>query len=420
MGSFSSFLRSRTIPVASELPIVDLPTPSTIGSGLSYLNGHPLPIEVWLSTPTGTTPTVMGCGDTGGQCLIRRDTLVTHAPDVEIRAHPGSGGPSFGGIGGGVLQPLGFALLAVYIPNGEALLGDVTNGRVIRALIEFQVIEELDCNFLIGRDATRAYGIDFIESNGVIRIGDMVVPIADCPSKSVEKTLNNSVLLAEDVTVPAHSDVLIPVYLSSRASIPPQHALLFSPGPFVDLPRDLHGRIPHTLMSSDTSALVFSNLCGYPMRLAKGRVVGSVQVLAPNTRMTYFASPADAAPRTDPPFPAPAKFCGLHVSPDPVRIPSDPDAILAEPFGLSAEVSVDDCHVDRVHLQLDEDERPGHDFDALTVTVDKSLTPPMRDQLVSVIRRFAGCFSFGGRRLGKVDLPPMSISINSIFNHNTT
>ena len=46
MGSFSSFLRSRTVSVAGQLPIVDLPTPPSIGGGVSYLNGHPLPIEV--------------------------------------------------------------------------------------------------------------------------------------------------------------------------------------------------------------------------------------------------------------------------------------------------------------------------------------------------------------------------------------
>lgn len=137
LGTYSSFLRSRTVPAAHELPIVDLPIPPSIGCGLSYLNGHPLPIEVWLCAPTSSTPTVMGCGDTGGQCLIRRDTLLSHVPDVEIVDNPTTGGPRFGGIGGGTLQPRGFALIPVYIPNKEALLGDVQRGKVIRAMIEF-------------------------------------------------------------------------------------------------------------------------------------------------------------------------------------------------------------------------------------------------------------------------------------------
>lgn len=89
IGSFSSFLRSHTMSVAGDLPNVDLPTPPTIGRGLSYLNGHLLPIEVWLSHPSNTIPTVMGCGDTGGQCLIRRDTWIAHVPDVHIRDSPG-------------------------------------------------------------------------------------------------------------------------------------------------------------------------------------------------------------------------------------------------------------------------------------------------------------------------------------------
>ena len=53
--------------------------------------------------------------------------------------------------------------------------------------IEFQVIHELNCN---GRDATRAYGIDFLESGGIIRIGYVEVPIADHCSRDVYMTLN--------------------------------------------------------------------------------------------------------------------------------------------------------------------------------------------------------------------------------------
>lgn len=252
------------------------------------------------------------------------------------------------------------------------------------------MIDQLDCNFLIGRDATRAYGIDFIESDGVVRIGGLEVPIADRTSRCVEKTLNCSVLLAEDVTAPALSDILIPVSLSP--AIPCHLALLFSPCPFVDLPRDLHGRIPHTLMSPDTSALIFSNLCSSPMRLTKGTLMGSVDIVAPNTKMTHFASPsADAS-------------TGPHSSPD-------PDTLVAEPFGLSAEVSVDDRHCEQLLLQLDDDERPASGFDSLRVTIDKSLTSPMKTQLSALLRKFAGCFAFDGRRLGRVDLPPMSIPI---------
>lgn len=303
-----------------------------------------------------------------------------------------------------MLQPLGFALVPIYIPTREALLGDVTFGKIIRVQIEFQVIEELDCNFLIGRDATRAYGIHFIESDGVIRIGDMVVPIADCPPRRVHQaTLNNSVVLTEDTTVPAPSDVLLPISLSSHASIPSQQALLFSTGSFVDMPRDLYGRVPHTLMSSATSALIFPNLCSSPMRLPKGTVMGSIQVLAPNTRMTYFAFPVNAVV-AHPPLPP---SCHLHVVPD-------PDTVSAAPFGLSAEVSVDDRHVEQIHLQLDEDKRPGSDVDALTITVDKSLSSAMKDQLSAVIRKFVGCFAFSGRRLGKVDLPTMSVSVDDL------
>ena len=262
-----------------------------MGDGLSYLNGHPLPIEVWLSTPTAATPTVVGCGDTGGQCLIRHDILTSMAPDACIRKNP-TKGPCFGGIGGGVLHPLGFALILVYIPNKEALLGDTTHGRIVKLHIEFQVITELDCNFLIGRYAIAAYGIDFIESDGVVRVGDVDVPIADHHSRYTRQTFNDAVLVSADVTIPPHCDVLIPISVSS--CFPARQTLLFSPHPFVDLPRELHGRLPSTLMYSTTPVLTFSNMCSFPMRLSKGSVVGSVVLLAANTKMTHFARP-DAA-----------------------------------------------------------------------------------------------------------------------------
>ena len=399
----SSFLRSRTVPHADELQIVDLPTPSSIGEGFSYLNGHPLPIEVWLSPPTDHTPTVVGCGDSGGQCLIRHDVLTSFVPDVVLRPNPLKA-PSFGGIGGGIMHPLGFAFIPVYIPDREALLGDTSRGRIVKLFIEFQVVTELDCNFLIGRDATSAYGIDFIESDGIIRIGDVVIPIADHCSRLTRRDFNDSVRVTADVTIPPHQDALIPIAVSS--CFPAFHTLLFAPRAFVDLPRELHGRLPSTLLYSTTPVLTFSNMCNSPIRLSKGSVVGSVQLLAANTKMTYFASPGTVAPSA----PAPAAPSG---SPDRevVRC-ADPDSVLAEPFGLSADIGVDDRHVEHVRLPLAEWERPAPGCDELVFTVDKGLARPLKDQLVSLLRKYAGCFSFGGRRLGKVDLLPMTISVN--------
>lgn len=90
LDTSSSFLHSCKVPDAHQLPILTLPAPPTLGDGLSYLN-DPLPIEVWLSLPTSDTPAIVGCGDTGGQCLIRHDVLLSQTlplPRTHIPPRP--------------------------------------------------------------------------------------------------------------------------------------------------------------------------------------------------------------------------------------------------------------------------------------------------------------------------------------------
>ena len=185
------------------------------------------------------------------------------------------------------------------------------------------------------------------------------------------------------MVIPPHCDVLIPIALSP--GFPAGQTLLFSPHPFIDLPRELHGRFPSTLLYNTTPALLFSNLCGSPMRLRKGDIVGTAQLLSANTKMTFFAS-ADGGT-------------------------TDPDTLPADPFGLTADISVDEHHVEHVTIPIDEYDRPCPDCDHLTVAIDKGLSDSMKSQLTSLLRRFAGCFAFGGRRLGKVDMPPMSMDV---------
>ncbi|KAF8437020.1 hypothetical protein BGX38DRAFT_1274239 [Terfezia claveryi] len=136
VNSFLLFTRSRTVPKADKLKVIELTTPPSIGDGLSFLNGHPLPLEVWLSTPKGNTPTVMGCGDSSGQCLIRLDVLKSRAPEIKINQNANHA-PCFGGVGGGVSPTLGFALVPIYIPDAEALRGNTTYGKVVKIVVEF-------------------------------------------------------------------------------------------------------------------------------------------------------------------------------------------------------------------------------------------------------------------------------------------
>ncbi|KAF8437058.1 hypothetical protein BGX38DRAFT_1274198 [Terfezia claveryi] len=285
--TFFSFLKSRVVSSAGNMKIKELPIPTSMGNGLSYLNGQPLPLKAWLRKPDGETPTTMGCRDSRGQCLIHLETLRKNVLNAEIRKDSQTQ-PHFKGIGGGKTDTLGFAIIPIYLPDNLALKGNIKEERIVKIYIEFQVVKKLDYNFLIGRDATRAYGIDFIESKGIIRIGKMEIPIADRKEKEIMKTVRNGVIITRDVIMPPHNDAHIPIGISG--GYPERQTLLFSSKVFVDTSRELQGKIPATLLYKTTPVLTFANLCDSPIKLKKGELVGTVTVVKANTKMTYFTT----------------------------------------------------------------------------------------------------------------------------------
>lgn len=454
--NYFSFLNSRTCIAAAESKIRELPTPASIGDGLSFLNGQPLPIEVWLQRPGPTSPTVMGCGDSGGQCLIKQSIVEKHIPDAKIEHNPNCE-PDFEGVGGGKTRTLGHISIPIYIPDEKVLNGD--KGEIVKLVVEFQVVKELDCNFLIGRDATRAYGMDFIESEGVIKIGRSKIPIADCNGKfgSREQTVRSCVYVTKNITIAPHSDAAIPI--SIPGGYPAKQTLIFTAKSFVDGPRETHGRMPYTLCYKSTPVLTFANMCDYAIRLKKGEIVGEVEIVGPDTRMTYFASPKgchakgtkDNGPskaaseekgkreqwrkktgkceeestekkRTSKPakkeaqrivFKKPGET-GVSSS-----MPSADDAGV-NAFGLHNELEMDDRQVEFIDLTLEPKFRPTPDSKTLRICIDKDLTIPMKDALMDLIKKFAACFSFEGKRLGKIQLPAMRIDTESGKTPNRT
>lgn len=417
-----TFSSSRTIATDPDLRIVELPRAPSVGSGMSFLNGNPLPLEAWLSTPGPSTPTIMGCGDSGGQCLIRADLISDHT----ITTHS-SLAPSFTGVGGSSAPSLGFVVIPLYFPDREALAGRC--GAVVKVWIEFQVVKSLDCNFLIGRDATRAYGIDFVESEGHVSMGGIQIPIADVsPPASGLRSHSAplaSIHAASDITIPPFGDRLIQIRLPP--GLPPQKVLLVHPAAFLDPPRELHGRIPWTLLYSTCPSLHFTNLCGYPMHLHKGQVLGHVEILASNTMLSFLSVPPSSLDPTSPgppPHPTPASPASAPhpaVSPaSPTSSPRhvtaiDPDSCGTDPFGLTPELTPDDKDVEEVTVLCDAPACDATDpagactSGPLLLQVNRSLSPTMRSQLLDVLRRFASVFSFGGTRLGKIRMPPMTI-----------
>jgi len=156
------------------------------------------------------------------------------------------------------------------------------------------VVDSLDCNFLSGRDAMRAYGMDVIESGGYVIIGSMKVLIADHRESIVKcqilRQVNNSVVATKEKILRGHSTVLISISIST--SLPKGKDLLFSPRNVVDQVRKLMGVMPCHLVRSSTPVIQFDNICNYPIKIERGQVLGSVMIFGPRTKMTYFYSPS--------------------------------------------------------------------------------------------------------------------------------
>ena len=95
----------------------------------------------------------------------------------------------------------GYIVLPIYFPNTAAISKEASEARVLCLPVEFQVIEQVHTDFLIGRDATKAYKVIIDEKLGQIIFltcsSAFYIPITN------EKTWkpNARVCAAESVTV---------------------------------------------------------------------------------------------------------------------------------------------------------------------------------------------------------------------------
>jgi len=287
-----SFSHSTNAP-PRRIIIKELPRAPSVGAGLSWLNGDPLPVEIWLDAQENRErKSVTGCADSGGQCLIKHSVLMRELSDSVLSLHP-SIQPEFAGIGGVSERALGFVTIPVFFSDRRALKGK-EDGHIAKVWLEFHVVASLDCNFLIGHDAMRAYGMDVMESGDYILIGTMKVPIADHSETvakcQISRQVNNSVMVAKETIVKAHSTVVIPISIST--SLPEGKDLLFSPRNVMDQASELMGVMSCHLVRFSTPVIQFDNICDYPIRIEKGQILGSVAILGPRTKMTYFSSPS--------------------------------------------------------------------------------------------------------------------------------
>ena len=116
-----SFAESQKVLSAADIEVVELPVASSVGGGASFLNGTPLPLEVWLDKPGADILTVLRCGDSGEQWLIASNVVPPYLVRT-ISTHP-TLTPSFGRIGGTSEKGRGYVVLPVFFPDENALLG---------------------------------------------------------------------------------------------------------------------------------------------------------------------------------------------------------------------------------------------------------------------------------------------------------
>ncbi|RPA72726.1 hypothetical protein BJ508DRAFT_334775 [Ascobolus immersus RN42] len=279
--SQSPFVGSRTVST-KDVNISILPRRDTVGSGLDYMTAHPLPVEIFLSRENQELDempsSVRSCVDSGGQCLISRPLLEKRFPGIDTTQHTAETQPTFSGIGGGKDKPDHYVVMEVYFPNQAALLGEGSGRRITRITMEFQIVENLDCNVLIGREALKGHGIRIIEDEELIAFPDgNTAPIINAtpaiqrpPPKKLYSLKGRYVLPGQEISLEIRNPGL------HEAS-----CLIASPVLIDRRDRYMGGMIPRCTIRGNQAFVRFRNLSKHPIRIQKGEPIATVELLDP-------------------------------------------------------------------------------------------------------------------------------------------
>ena len=305
-------LLSVKIPKAEKYHIESLPPALAVGTGISYLSVKPCPIRAWIGTePHSDAELVTGVADTGGPSFIQH-SLIPHG--FEIRPNPLN--PRFRGIGEGETSTKGYVVLPVWLPNAAALSGDQKHAKVLLIWCEFQVIDSLGANYLIGRDALHPYGVNINEQEGHLLFPQckppVKIPILDGPSRFASKLSDNQVYCSNDFTIRPREQRWIPIYFER-----PSHSddLLLSAKRFPDKANGTYPICPYAVMNKDTDHILFFNPGKRPSRYKKGDVVGQFDSVALNTPYSHFNLPG-IVPATPSSAPLEASFSVSSIAPE--------------------------------------------------------------------------------------------------------
>jgi len=282
------------IPLEGNYTIVEILKADIMGKGISYLSAEPCPIRATLGKPPSEeNPCISGAADSGGASIIRRDSI----PDG-YQTFESPMAPSFSGIGKSSMKALGFVTLSVYLPNTATLSGDKRNAQVLLLWVEFQIVENCKTAFLIGRDAIKAYKFTIDEplKSIIIRPTNaqekrkkdnktiFKIPISD-NDRFGKRCHDAQVLLVKDVNIKPREEVWLPIRFKRFND---NSSLLFTPNHITNNEEQTHGSSCYSLFSDSTNRLLFLNTSDKPIKLPKGKLLGTVKPIQPNTLMSYF------------------------------------------------------------------------------------------------------------------------------------
>jgi hypothetical protein len=316
---------------AIKFPIIEVPKAPVVGTGISYLSAEPCPIRATLGKPPSkNNPCISGVLDSGGASIIGKDSI---PKEYQNQIHDSPMAPTFRGIGDSGTKTIGVVTIPVFLPNTAALSKDTRNAQVLMLWVEFQVVESCRTAFLIGRDATKTYKINIDEFSRIVSIrlpespnAPFKIPISDNDRLGTRKH-DARVLLVHDINIKPHSKEWIPIRFKRFND---NSSLLFTPTRFVNQQAEIYGSAPYSLLEDKTNRMLFFNESDQPIKLPKGKLIGTVEPILPNTTVSYFNK---NAPTVNEEASVESKSATMEAIKD--KGPLDGQMELIDPFGLS-------------------------------------------------------------------------------------
>ena len=153
--------------------------------------------------------------------------------------------------------------------------------------IEYQVVGEGAANFLIGRDAMVAYGIDIHHSKGVIQICEHKVPIPAHRPRRRRQCARRPRCWNARVFRPSRKLGLNSAFHQGHWF---SRSLVFSPFALADRAKQKLAKTTPCLMDSANPQVRVTNFSDFPVTMTGGMALGTVELAEAITRAVFFCN----------------------------------------------------------------------------------------------------------------------------------